>query len=127
MIFTIFISAIILYPLLKISNDSYKRIKENGVTKSIISYILIFSIIGLILGYWLGFNFEYQISEKTRIMSAPLPVGFWKKEGDNWTDFITPAPLLNASLNLLIITLISLIPINFIVRKITKNKIKDNT
>ena len=116
-----------LYPLLKISHDSYKRIKGNNLTKKLIPYIIICSIIGIVLGFWLGFNFEYQISKTTRIMSAPIPVGFWKKEGDNWTDFVTPAPYLNASLNLLIITLTSLIPINFIARQITKKKIKNNT
>jgi len=125
MIFTIFISALIIAPLLWVTRDSYRRMKEITQLKRIIPFIVLSLIIGITAGYWIGFEFEYQVSETTRIFSAPWPTAFLKKEGDNWTDFVVPAPYLNAFLNLFIITLTCLIPVNYISRKLTTDKKKE--
>ncbi len=50
----------------------------------------LFTLAGVVLGIWLAFSFEYQASPRMRIVSFPLPIGFFAWEEDRWTDFVTP-------------------------------------
>ena len=45
---------------------------------------------GVALGIKLAFFFEYQISDRMRAVSFPLPIVFFVWEEDRWTDFVTP-------------------------------------
>jgi hypothetical protein len=47
-------------------------------------------VAGASLGVWLAFFFEYQPSQRMRVMSFPLPIVFFVWEEDRWTDFVTP-------------------------------------
>jgi hypothetical protein len=62
--------------------------------------------VGTIIGVWGGFFFEYQASSRPRISGAPVPAAFFHLEGppgnQQWIDFITPAPLLLAGVNVLL-------------------------
>jgi len=65
---------------------------------------------GIVIGIWGGFFFEYQSSPTLRVIGAPVPVGFFHLEGppgnQQWIDFITPAPLLFASANVVLMPLL---------------------
>ncbi len=47
-------------------------------------------VLGLALGWWTAFHFEYYASARIRVFSAPLPIVFFVWEEDRWTDFVTP-------------------------------------
>jgi cytochrome bd-type quinol oxidase subunit 2 len=49
-----------------------------------------FAIVGVVLGYWLAFHFEYQASSQLRFFSFPIPVNFFHLEDGQWVDFPTP-------------------------------------
>ena len=61
-------------------------------------------IVGVVLGVWFAFFFDYQSAPGCRVYSFPVPGGFHILEanGDGvqqWVDFVTPAPLLVAVAN----------------------------
>jgi hypothetical protein len=70
------------------------------------------------LGVWGGFFFEYRPLPELRVIGAPVPVAFFRKEGppgqEQWVDFITPAPLLFAASNIPILALLIACPIGLI-------------
>lgn len=70
---------------------------------------------GAALGVWGGFFFEYQPLPDLRVVGAPIPAAFFHWEGppgeEQWVDFITPAPLLFASSNVVIIALLAACPV----------------
>lgn len=75
-------------------------------------------LVGAVLGVWGGFFFEYQPSPKLRVIGAPVPAAFLHWEGppgeERWVDFITPAPLLFAESNVIILALLSAGPVGVI-------------
>jgi hypothetical protein len=66
-------------------------------------------ILGGAIGVYGGFFFEYQPTETLRVFGAPVPAVFLHLEGppDNqqWVDYITPAPLLFAGSNIIILAM----------------------
>lgn len=70
---------------------------------------------GAAVGYWGGFFFEYQPSPRLRVLGAPIPAAFLHLEGppgdEQWIDFITPAPLLFAGSNVIIVALLLACPL----------------
>jgi hypothetical protein len=52
---------------------------------------LTFSILGVLgmgLGAWFAFRFEYQVSSAFRFIGFPVPVAFFHLEDGQWVDFI---------------------------------------
>lgn len=47
------------------------------------------AMVGVALGYWLAFHFEYQVSSRMRLLSFPIPVVFFHFEDGQWVDFPT--------------------------------------
>jgi hypothetical protein len=76
-------------------------------------------VVGLALGWWTAFHFEYHASARMRVFSAPLPIAFFVWEEDRWTDFVTPEyyayPALAA--NTLSIAALVVSPLLFLKRK----------
>jgi hypothetical protein len=68
---------------------------------------------GVILGYWLAFQFEYQVSPEFRFASFPIPLCFFHLENGQWVDFITPEIVMYPGLlaNIVAITAIVVLPI----------------
>ena len=70
---------------------------------------------GATIGVWGGFFFEYLACPTLRVCGAPVPVGFFHLEGppgqQQWIDFITPAPLLFALSNVVLMTLLLACPV----------------
>jgi hypothetical protein len=73
---------------------------------------------GAALGTWAGFFFEYQPSPRLRVFGAPVPATFFHWEGppgeERWVDFVTPAPLLFAGSNVVILALLAACPIGLV-------------
>jgi len=67
-------------------------------------------LVGGALGVWSGFFFEYQVSPTLRVAGAPVPAAFFHWEGppgeERWIDFITPAPVLFAGSNIVILAML---------------------
>ena len=65
--------------------------------------------VGSAVGIWSGFFFEYRPESRLRVLGAPVPAAVFHWEGppgeEQWIDFITPAPLLFAGLNVVILAL----------------------
>jgi hypothetical protein len=51
----------------------------------------VFGVLGLTVGAWFAFRFEYQVSPKFRFIGFPVPVAFLHLEDGQWIDFIIPA------------------------------------
>jgi len=60
-----------------------------------------FTVLGMLIGAWLGFVFHYQPTDGMVVYSFPVPSAFLIREQQpngtyQWTDFVTAAPLLSA-------------------------------
>ena len=68
-------------------------------------------VVGTAVGVWSGFYFEYRPSPELRVFGAPIPTGCLHWEGppgqEQWVDFITPAPLVFAGSNVVILALLA--------------------
>jgi ribose/xylose/arabinose/galactoside ABC-type transport system permease subunit len=77
-------------------------------------------------GAWSGFFFEYQPLPRLRVFGAPVPAVFFHWEGppgqEQWIDFITPAPRLFATSNILILALLAACPIGLVLR-LTRHRV----
>ena len=66
---------------------------------------------GATIGAWCGFGFEYRPVPTLRVFGAPIPAAFFHWEGppgeEQWVDFVTPAPLLFAGSNVVILAMMS--------------------
>ena len=73
------------------------------------------SVAGLAAGCWLAFNFEYQVSARTRCASFPLPLAFFRLEDGQWVDFVTPTYVMYPGLaaNVVAIVAMALLPLWF--------------
>jgi hypothetical protein len=74
-------------------------------------FIALFSA-GIGLGVWCGFYAEYQLSERIKVFGFPLMVGAFVTENGEWVDYVSPVPLLVALLDVLIMTLVSILPMS---------------
>ena len=74
-------------------------------------FVALFSV-GIGLGVWGGFYVEYQLSERTKVFGFPLMVGVFVNENGEWVDYVSPAPLLVALLDVFIMTLVSVLPMS---------------
>jgi hypothetical protein len=72
-------------------------------------------LVGAGLGIWSGFFVEYQPSPRLRVVGAPVPAAFFHLEGlpgkEQWVDFVTPAPLLFAGSNVILLALVAGCPV----------------
>jgi hypothetical protein len=75
--------------------------------------IALLSVIGIAVGIWCAFHFEYHLSARYRVGSFPLPVVFFHLEDGRWVDF--PVPEIQASAaaitNVITITALATLPI----------------
>lgn len=71
------------------------------------------ALLGFILGCGLAIRGEVRVSETTRLVSLPMPLAVYRKEGDQWTDFITPPYVMYPGLaaNALAITTVCTLPV----------------
>jgi hypothetical protein len=80
--------------------------------------VLMLWAVGTAVGVWGGFFFEYQPSSKLRILGAPVPVVAFQLEGtpddQHWVDFVTPAPLLFAVANVVLVPLLLGCPVGLV-------------
>ncbi|NBR85859.1 MAG: hypothetical protein EB141_01845 [Verrucomicrobia bacterium] len=76
---------------------------------------VVLSVAGLAAGCWLAFNFEYQVSPRTRCASFPLPLAFFRLEDGRWVDFVTPTYVMYPGLvaNVVAIVAMALLPLWF--------------
>ena len=47
-------------------------------------------VVGVGIGYWLGFEFEYNVSRNLRVVSFPIPTCAFHCEQGKWVDFPSP-------------------------------------
>ena len=73
---------------------------------------------GAALGLWGGFFFEYQAAPELRVFGAPVPASVSHLEGppgeQQWVHFITPAPLVFAGSNVVILALLAAFPVGLV-------------
>jgi hypothetical protein len=50
----------------------------------------ILSMCGVAIGIWCGFFCEYKVGGSLRVISFPIPIGFFHLEDGQWVDFIVP-------------------------------------
>ena len=125
MIFTLIIATAVIFPLAFLSKNTLKQILiSQQKQKGLILFSAVF-LLGASVGWWLGFTFKYEISNTIQVLGCPIPFLVFHLENGQWVDFVMPFPLLNAILNLIIVTLLSLAPLNFIFR--IHNKKMDDT
>lgn len=48
------------------------------------------AVAGAVIGYWLAFDFEYDLSPNLRLVSFPIPVCIFHFEDGKWVDFPSP-------------------------------------
>lgn len=82
------------------------------------------ALLGFILGCGLAIRGEVRVSETTRLVSLPMPLALYRKEGDQWTDFITPPYVLypGFAANALAITTLCTLPVWMAFMMITRRQ-----
>jgi hypothetical protein len=83
-------------------------------------------LVGAVIGIYFGFFFRYHVSPRMLIYSFPIPTACLVLERhddgtERWTDFITPAPMLFASANVIIFACLSVIPV-WIVNTVARSR-----
>ena len=82
------------------------------------SLLIVAWAIGMGLGVKGGFFLEYRPLPQLRVFGAPIPAAFFHLEGphgdEQWVDFITPAPLLFAGSNIVIVGLLGACPVGLV-------------
>jgi hypothetical protein len=72
-------------------------------------------VVGASVGVWSTFSFEYYLSPKTRVLGAPMPIGFFHLEGppgeEQWADYISMNMLLVAGANVIAVALLAPCPV----------------
>jgi hypothetical protein len=48
------------------------------------------AVSGVVIGYYMAFDFEYKVSAHMQFVSFPIPVCFFHFENGQWVDFPTP-------------------------------------
>lgn len=69
--------------------------------------------IGVRIGYWIGFEFEYNVSSDLRVVSFPIPVCAFHFEDGQWVDFPSPNWFAYpaAFTNLIVMTAFAVLPL----------------
>jgi hypothetical protein len=70
-------------------------------------------VVGLAVGIWCAFHFEYQVGAHHRFGSFPIPVVFFHLEDGQWIDFPVP-PLqgwASAVTNIVTVTALATLPL----------------
>ena len=77
------------------------------------------SVVGIATGYWLAFEFQYQLSPTLRIVSFPLPLAAFHLEHGQWVDFVTPPHVMYPGLlaNALSLLALALLPLLITIRR----------
>jgi hypothetical protein len=66
---------------------------------------------GTAAGVWCGVFCEYQVSDRLRAFSFPVPAGFFHLEDGLWMDYVTAAPAVVACCNVGVIAFASVLPL----------------
>lgn len=92
---------------------TFRRVRHTHVGRSWRIAFAVLTVIGLVVGSWMAFNFEYQISSRMRYVSFPMPLGFFHLEDGQWVDFVTPPYVMYPGLvaNVIAIVAIKLLPL----------------
>src|SRR6185369_43925 len=69
---------------------TFRRLRRNSVSSAWWLAFSFHAIVGLMIGCWLAFRFEYQVSPTMRFASFPIPLCFFHFEDGQWVDFPTP-------------------------------------
>jgi hypothetical protein len=69
-------------------------------------------LVGIGLGVWLGFFFEYPIGKFYRIIGFPFPVGLFHLEGGAWVDFISDAAIFIAVADVIVVASVAALPVS---------------
>lgn len=109
-------AAVVITPLAFLARNTLRHIHVSSQKRKRLIIFLVLLALGATAGGWLGFAFEYQASSTLRFVGCPLPLVLHQLEDGQWTCFITPLPLLNGIVNLIVVTLLSLAPLNIIFR-----------
>ena len=74
---------------------------------------------GIAIGYWLAFEFQYQVSPTLRIVSFPLPLAAFHLEHGQWVDFVSPPHVMYPGLfaNALSLLALALLPLLITIRR----------
>lgn len=104
-------------PLALLTRNTLKRIYDSSQKRKRLVIFFVTLAIGAVVSAWIGFAFKYEVGNNLKIVGFPIPlVAFHLWEDGQWLDFPMPHPLLNAILNLAIVTLLTLAPLNIIFR-----------
>jgi hypothetical protein len=68
----------------------FRHLRLKQVTRAWWAAFTLLAIVGVAIGSWLTFRFEYQVSPTMRCLSFPVPLAFFHLENGQWIDFITP-------------------------------------
>jgi len=108
---------VILIALLAMSSGvvcvTFRRLSTRHVG---IAWWLVFGslvLLGLVIGYRLGFDFEYHASRNLRLVSFPIPVCAFHFEHGNWVDFPSPDWFAYpaAFTNVVVVTALAVLPL----------------
>jgi hypothetical protein len=66
---------------------------------------------GTAAGVWCGVCCEYQVSDRLRVFSFPVPAAFFHLEDGLWMDYVTAAPALVACCNVGVVPFASVLPL----------------
>ena len=116
MAFTLMAAAIFIVPLAFLAQNTFRRAFAANHRLKRLSVLTIGLVVGIAAGCWFGSTFTYQASDTMRLVGLPLPCVAFHLENGQWVCFVTPMPGLNAILNLIIITLLTLAPLNIVFR-----------
>ncbi len=67
-----------------------RRFRQTGAGRGWWSAFSVFGMLGVVVGAWFAFRFEYQVSPAFRFVGFPVPVAFFHLEDGQWVDFIIP-------------------------------------
>jgi hypothetical protein len=66
---------------------------------------------GTAAGVWCGVCCEYQVSDRLRVFSFPVPAAFFHLEDGLWIDYVTDAPSVVACCNVAAVAFASVLPL----------------
>ena len=75
--------------------------------------LIVLTVIGIAVGIWFAFHFEYHLGARYRIGSFPIPVVFFHLEDGQWVDFPVPEFQAWAAVftNIITITALATLPV----------------
>ena len=90
-----------------------RRLCRERVSSSWWLAFVALTIIGVTLGVWCAFHFEYHVGTRYRIGSFPLPVVFFHWEDGHWVDFPVPEfqAWATAFTNIITVTALATLPV----------------